>query len=63
MVAEQPLRELPARPTRTRCIELLNGERVANLGDPHTPVLGAPWHFLYFFPDPQKQGSLRPMFG
>jgi hypothetical protein len=19
-----------------------------------------PWHFLYFFPDPQGQGSLRP---
>jgi hypothetical protein len=24
---------------------------------PYTP---APWHFLYFFPDPQGQGSLRP---
>jgi hypothetical protein len=22
----------------------------------------APWHFLYFFPDPQGQGSLRPTF-
>jgi hypothetical protein len=21
-----------------------------------------PWHFLYFFPDPQGQGSLRPTF-
>ena len=20
----------------------------------------APWHFLYFWPDPQGQGSLRP---
>lgn len=23
-------------------------------------VLYAPWHFLYFFPLPQGQGSLRP---
>src|SRR5512146_2242312 len=23
----------------------------------------APWHFLYFFPDPHGQGSLRPTFG
>lgn len=23
-------------------------------------VLYAPWHFLYFLPDPQGQGSLRP---
>src|SRR5262249_60512069 len=23
----------------------------------------APWHFLYFFPEPQGQGSLRPTFG
>src|SRR5207249_4821782 len=22
----------------------------------------APWHFLYFFPDPQGQGSFRPTF-
>src|SRR5881394_4301282 len=22
----------------------------------------APWHFLYFFPEPQGQGSLRPTF-
>ena len=22
----------------------------------------APWHFLYFLPDPQGQGSLRPTF-
>src|ERR1019366_4861537 len=22
----------------------------------------AAWHFLYFFPDPQGQGSLRPTF-
>src|SRR5215831_6957773 len=22
----------------------------------------APWHFLYFFPDPHGQGSLRPTF-
>src|SRR6266850_8021824 len=21
----------------------------------------APWHFLYFLPEPQKQGSLRPI--
>src|SRR6202041_875663 len=21
-----------------------------------------PWHFLYFFPEPQGQGSLRPTF-
>src|SRR6185312_1967184 len=21
-----------------------------------------PWHFLYFLPEPQKQGSLRPIF-
>src|SRR5882672_7757752 len=25
--------------------------------------LPAPWHFLYFFPDPQGQGSLRPTSG
>src|SRR5215831_278762 len=25
-------------------------------------VLHAPWHFLYFFPLPQGQGSLRPTF-
>jgi hypothetical protein len=24
---------------------------------------GTPWHFLYFLPLPQKQGSLRPSFG
>src|SRR5215471_16397931 len=23
-------------------------------------VVPAPWHFLYFLPDPQGQGSLRP---
>lgn len=23
----------------------------------------APWHFLYFLPLPQGQGSLRPVFG
>ena len=23
----------------------------------------APWHFLYFFPDPQGQGSFRPTSG
>src|SRR5438094_8124802 len=23
----------------------------------------APWHFLYFFPEPHGQGSLRPTFG
>src|SRR5437762_10972060 len=23
----------------------------------------APWHFLYFFPLPHEQGSLRPTFG
>jgi hypothetical protein len=23
-------------------------------------LLHAPWHFLYFFPLPQGQGSLRP---
>ena len=23
----------------------------------------APWHFLYFLPEPQGQGSLRPTFG
>ncbi len=23
----------------------------------------APWHFLYFLPDPHGQGSLRPTFG
>src|SRR5437868_5476462 len=23
----------------------------------------APWHFLYFFPEPHQQGSLRPIFG
>src|SRR5439155_8605493 len=22
----------------------------------------APWHFLYFLPDPHQQGSLRPIF-
>ncbi len=22
----------------------------------------APWHFLYFLPEPHQQGSLRPMF-
>src|SRR5947207_2388626 len=23
----------------------------------------APWHFLYFFPEPHGHGSLRPTFG
>jgi len=25
--------------------------------------LPAPWHFLYFFPEPQGQGSFRPTSG
>src|SRR5690606_15883796 len=25
----------------------------------HTRVLGAPWHFLYFLPEPHGQGALR----
>src|SRR6185436_3831158 len=27
---------------------------------PHPTVTAAPWHFLYFLPEPQGQGSLRP---
>src|SRR5882672_10468992 len=30
---------------------------------PLSPHAAAPWHFLYFFPLPQGQGSLRPTFG
>lgn len=47
------LRNSKAPPCRTECDK--DG----------VPVLGvnyAPWHFLYFFPDPQGQGSFRPTF-
>src|SRR5438874_862209 len=26
------------------------------------PLCQAPWHFLYFLPEPHQHGSLRPMF-
>ena len=28
----------------------------------HTRDLGAPWHFLYFLPEPRGQGALRGVF-
>src|ERR1035437_6650353 len=30
--------------------------------DTRVPLAYAPWHFLYFLPLPQGQGSLRPVF-
>src|SRR5215207_8233765 len=29
-------------------------------GRAYPTVTAAPWHFLYFLPEPQGQGSLRP---
>ena len=37
-----------------------DGEERRRFGGFHAAV---PWHFLYFFPLPQGQGSLRPTFG
>ena len=34
----------------------------AKEGGGSAPYFSAPWHFLYFLPLPQGQGSLRPTF-
>src|ERR1700683_3915883 len=34
--------------------------RAAALSLGEEPYTEAPWHFLYFLPDPQGQGSFRP---
>jgi len=36
----------------------VNGWHLTSSSQTHHAL--APWHFLYFFPDPQGQGSLRP---
>ena len=35
-------------------------DRSSGADDRYRPT---PWHFLYFFPDPQGQGSFRPTSG
>lgn len=59
-MAEEPLEHLlelrlPARIARIAA-------RTASSSLIPTPAQ-PPWQRLYFFPDPQGQGSLRPIFG
>src|SRR5580704_9019432 len=39
-----------------------SGDGAAAAGSPARRHARAPWHCLYFLPDPQGQGSFRPTF-
>lgn len=55
----QPLAGRPADRSHTRCVADASLNRIEP-GMRQCNIPAPPWHCLYFLPDPQGQGSLRP---
>ncbi len=57
----------PLTPTLSPCCgqrgEIDSGSFTGATRRPYAVASLAPWHFLYFLPEPHGQGSLRPIFG
>src|SRR5262249_18127678 len=44
-------------------VRLQGADSSRSRSDGHAPAAAAPWHFLYFLPEPHGHGSFLPTFG